>query len=165
MKSNVSGLAIKSLASIAGWRLMVSTLVLSLIIGCTGAGNTDDVNSASSGSNTSKKLSHNTKPISLLESLQALYPSGGMTAEQEQQSIKALSQNPAVLRMTSSTVSMQSTSVITSQAAVTSNFMPVKRVQNTELTGAYFFTIYPDELTTALCFYSGWHRLVTCMAF
>jgi hypothetical protein len=49
---------------------------------------------------------------------------------------------------------MANTSV--SAQATAADYQPVKRVQNTTLYGAYFFSIYPTEITTALATNPNW---------
>ncbi len=82
-----------------------------------------------------------------------------MPANRTAQASQDLSQNPAALKLTAETANAgksqsQSTTntantPIAAQA-VAADYLPVQRVQNTTLYGAYFFSIYPTEITTAL---------------
>ena len=76
---------------------------------------------------------------------------------------KELAQNPAVLTLTApapNTVlgnQIQAQSTIQPQAT-TANFSPVTRIQNTTLSGSYFFTIYNSERISALVANPRWNE-------
>lgn len=111
----------------------------------------------------------------LLDSLAALYPRGQMSAVQKQQASVELAQNPAALRMKASSKafakSISSVSQGSGFAAQTgsnnyanaatmsaaANFAPVARIQNTTLSGSYFFTIYDSEKISALALHPEWN--------
>lgn len=99
----------------------------------------------------------------LLASLAATYPNGQLPSALKAQADIALAQNPAVLKMSASSVviaNVKSSLNIntTAQAAVvdTGSYSPVYRIQNTSLPGSYFFTIYDSERFDALKFNPGW---------
>lgn len=76
---------------------------------------------------------------------------------------KELAQNPAVLTLTAPAPNAVLGSQIQAQStiqpqATTANFSPVTRIQNTTLSGSYFFTIYNSERATALASNLGWKQ-------
>jgi len=96
----------------------------------------------------------------LMTSLAELYPNGQLPLGQATvNASKALAQNPAALSATA-----ESTGLIKSQSAATTiqpqatsaDYQPVTRIQNTTLYGAYFFSIYPTEVTSALAGNRNW---------
>ncbi len=104
----------------------------------------------------------------LLTSLAATYPGGQLPAERAAQAAQAaqeLSQNPTALLLTSAAPSATTAGSIKQQKlgatllpqALSADYQPVQRVQNTTLYGAYFFSIYPSEITTALATNPNWH--------
>lgn len=103
---------------------------------------------------------------SLLASLAATYPDGQLSEQQKAQAAKELAQNPAALRMTAaapvigvasmSGLQSQSAGAMMNSQAATTTVGPVYRIQNTTLTGAYFFTIYPSERDNALALNPDW---------
>jgi Repeat of unknown function (DUF5648) len=70
---------------------------------------------------------------------------------------KELAQNPAVLHLTAPPQDVAAQAQYQSQAA-TAVFMPVTRIQNTTLFGAYFFTIYDTERAAALQANPNWRQ-------
>ena len=105
----------------------------------------------------------------LLTSLAATYPNGQLPAERAAQAAADLLQNPAALKLTAGTASVADIGLspqITAQSgtqtqliqaqATSADYQPVQRVQNTTLYGAYFFSIYPGEVTTALATNPNW---------
>ena len=129
--------------------------------------NTDaaDVNIASLATN---NVADNAAPAEsgsdskLLTSLAATYPGGQLPAERAAQAAQELSQNPTALLLTSAAPSATNSSIqqqngFTLQPqAISADYQPVQRVQNTTLYGAYFFSIYPSEITTALATNPSW---------
>ena len=97
----------------------------------------------------------------LLTSLAQLYPNGQLPAERVAQSTQDLAQNPTALLLTSaapSTIKPQRTVGDLQPQALSADYQPVQRVQNTTLYGAYFFSIYPTEVATALATNPNWAR-------
>ncbi len=96
----------------------------------------------------------------LLQSLAAVYPNGQLPAASAAQAAKELAQNPAALKITTqsapSQLSAQSTNAPIQAQATSADYKAVTRIQNTTLTGAYFFTIYDSERTTALANNPNW---------
>ena len=102
----------------------------------------------------------NTANTSLLDSLAVLYPNGQMSEQQKTFAAKELLQNPAALRKTapaSASISGQSASGTVAAQVATGNFGPVYRIQNTTLSGSYFFTIYDFERDSALALHPEWN--------
>jgi Protein of unknown function (DUF1566)/Repeat of unknown function (DUF5648) len=109
---------------------------------------------------------NNANASPLLQSLAKLYPNGQLPADRVTQAASDLAQNPAALKpntetaaTVTATAKIQSTtfktaSDVTAQAAA--DYAPVQRVQNTTLYGAYFFSIYPTEVSTALATNPNW---------
>lgn len=100
------------------------------------------------------------EPTDLMTSLAALYPNGQLPSGQATATANtALAQNPAALSYTvesTGSIRSQSTSANVQPQAVAADYQPVKRVQNTTLYGAYFFSIYPSEITTAIATNPNW---------
>ena len=112
----------------------------------------------------------------LLTSLAATYPNGLLPAERAGQAAADLLQNPAALKLTAGTApvadtglsphistqsstpsqSIQAQSQLIQAQASSADYQPVQRIQNTTLYGAYFFSIYPGEVTTALATNPNW---------
>lgn len=96
---------------------------------------------------------------SLLTSLAPLYPNGQLPANRVAQAVQELTQNPTALLLTSaapSAVKQQKLGVTLQPLALAADYQPVQRVQNTTLYGAYFFSIYPTEIATALATNPNW---------
>ena len=112
---------------------------------------------AKSAIDTKAVISTNTVQTHLLLSLAKLYPNG-----QVPEAYKALSLGAAaspVVRLLSASVDHQkvdqasskaTTSAIVNNQATSADYLPVTRIQNTTLYGAYFFTIYDAERSAAL---------------
>ena len=100
------------------------------------------------------------RPVGLLISLAQNYPGGKLPAERTAQAAQDLAQNPAALKLTADTAQDATAQAAESQTidpqAVAADYAPVQRVQNTTLYGAYFFSIYPSEVTTALASNPNW---------
>lgn len=96
----------------------------------------------------------------LMASLAELYPNGQLPlGHATVNTNKALAQNPAALSATAESaglVKSQSVSTTIQPQATSADYQPVTRVQNTTLYGAYFFSIYPTEVTSALAGNRNW---------
>lgn len=95
----------------------------------------------------------------LLASLAASYPNGKLPADRAAQAEKDLGQNPAALLLTAETHEQylsQNTATSVQPQATAADFQPVQRIQNASLYGAYFFSIYPSEVSSALSTHSNW---------
>jgi Carboxypeptidase regulatory-like domain/Repeat of unknown function (DUF5648) len=155
--------------------LKVNLIILSiaLISACGGQSNSDSGNNATSAtakqaaSLESRMQAPNT---SLRDSLANLYPSGQMTEQQKLQAASQLPQNPDALRMKVSGKMLSQTADVRSQSAsilgnpnayvaasAATDFAPVFRIQNTTLSGSYFFTIYDSEKLSALALHPEWN--------
>ena len=97
-----------------------------------------------------------TNSSNLLTSLAQLYPNGQLPAERAAQATQDLAQNPAALKLTADAAAQSTQSQTIEPQAVAVDYQPVQRVQNTTLYGAYFFSIYPSEITTALATNPNW---------
>jgi Repeat of unknown function (DUF5648) len=106
----------------------------------------------------SNAQAQNTENTSLLASLAKEYPNGQLPADRVAQSAKALSQNPSVFKVSAqrATSAPASGQNIQPQAFTATDFNPVYRIQNTTLSGSYFFTIYDFEKTAALAANPNW---------
>jgi murein DD-endopeptidase MepM/ murein hydrolase activator NlpD len=91
--------------------------------------------------------------VSLKITLAKIYPDGQMTQQQEIASKKLLQQNPAVLKMSGP----EATRGVVPQVATAATFMPVYRIQNTTLSGSYFFSIWEAEKNAALAANPAWN--------
>lgn len=142
-------------------------LAFALLSACSGQSATDTAaTDSSTGQNQALSQStSSTQPAqgNLLDSLAALYPNGQLPADRVAQAAKELAQNPAALRQTDQTslatnqFISQSTGELVQSMATAADFKPVSRIQNTTLTGAYFFTIYDTERTAALANNPKWN--------
>ena len=110
-----------------------------------------------------KPADKNPDSSSLLQSLAQLYPNGQLPAERVSQAAQELSQNPTALLLTSAAPSatnsskqQQKNGSTLQPQAISADYQPVQRVQNTTLYGAYFFSIYPTEIATALATNPNW---------
>lgn len=95
------------------------------------------------------------RPVGLLISLAQKYPGGQLPAERSAQAAQELAQNPAALKLTAD-LAIETASQTIQPQALAADYAPVQRVQNTTLYGAYFFSIYPSEITTALAGNPNW---------
>jgi hypothetical protein len=159
-------------------KYLKSVIVISsitLLAACSGQDNTTGGSSVAGLGVQVKTETTNTDKMPLLDSLAALYPRGQMSDVQKQQAAIELGQNPAALRMKASSKAFtksissvnqgsgfapQTGSNTYANAATTSaaaNFAPVARIQNTTLSGSYFFTIYDSEKTSALALHPEWN--------
>ena len=98
----------------------------------------------------------------LLASLAATYPNGQLPAANAAQAAQELAQNPAALKITAQSapqttqITAQSTNAPIQAQATSADYKAVTRIQNTTLTGAYFFTIYDTERSAALAGNPNW---------
>ena len=92
----------------------------------------------------------------LLTSLAASYPNGQLPPERAVQAANDLANNPAALKLTAATSRITAQSLSIQAQATSADYAPVQRIQNTTLYGAYFFSIYPGEVTTALATNPNW---------
>lgn len=108
----------------------------------------------------SNAQSQATENTSLLASLAKEYPNGQLPAASAAQAAKALSQNPSVFKSSGALVAQAGASSsgqnIRPHAFTATDFNPVYRIQNTTLSGSYFFTIYDFEKTAALAANPNW---------
>lgn len=140
------------------------SLILALLSSCGGqnspvASDGSTVKTVSGGVNTPATGLLTTK-VSLKDSLAALYPNGQLPADRVAQAAKDLAQNPAVLHYTApaptSKLQGQSFGFASQSMALATDFQPVARFQNTTLFGAYFFSIYDDEIENTLTLNPDW---------
>ena len=137
-------------------------IALIMLTACSGQSGTDTLPNNGASNRTGQTISFSTSSktgsTQLLDSLAVLYPNGQLPANRIAQASQDLSQNPAALKLTAATsqsaVNPANTAVTVQ--AVAADYQPVKRVQNTTLYGAYFFSIYPTEITTALATNPNW---------
>ncbi len=104
---------------------------------------------------TNKITTSTSAPSVLLDSLAVAFPNGQMPADKVAQAARELAQNPAALKLNAETGGSTTITNFTPQA-VTADYKPVTRIQNTTLTGAYFFTIYDTERADALANNPNW---------
>lgn len=145
--------------------LIATSIAIALLTAC---GVNESVNTPlaviNAGSTATKTTANDGAGISadspFLKNLALAYPNGQMPAAQQAQAAKELSQNPAVLKLTAGASQANPLAKATDPAlqtqAVSADYKPVTRIQNTTLTGAYFFSIYPGEVTTALAGNPTW---------
>lgn len=105
--------------------------------------------------NTNKTTTSTAAPSVLLGSLALAFPNGQMPADKVAQAARELAQNPAALKLTAENSKATVTKNVQAQAVIT-DYRPVTRIQNTTLTGAYFFTIYDTEQAAALANNPNW---------
>jgi Protein of unknown function (DUF1566)/Repeat of unknown function (DUF5648) len=143
----------------------LSMMTVVLLTACGGQISTDTV-----GSDTAAKAVQTTQanqisslsPSGLLASLAVTYPNGQLPAANDAQAAKELAQNPAALKITAQSapqttqVAAQSTNAPIQAQATSADYKAVTRIQNTTLTGAYFFTIYDTEQAAALAGNPNW---------
>ncbi len=134
-------------------------LSICILAACGGQGtsSTGSTELSTSGNSQTQK----TENTSLLASLAVLYPNGQLPAERATQAASDLAQNPAALKQTASiTKALDRDTTLQAQSiqaqAVAADYQPVQRVQNTSLYGAYFFSIYPTEVSTAVTSNPNW---------
>ena len=144
---------------------LVWMLTVALLTACGGQSTTDTVTSdtttkAVQTTQVSQTISTSSSSSGLLASLAVAYPNGQLPAANAAQAAKELAQNPAALKITAqsapSQLSAQSTNAPIQAQATSADYKAVTRIQNTTLTGAYFFTIYDTEQTAALAGNPNW---------
>lgn len=147
-------------------------LIYSFIALLSACGSQDSVNTGLTDKNTAleatKNIADNAESINknsdsiLLASLAQLYPNGQLPKQRSDQAAQELSQNPTALLLTSaapsatSSILQQKNGATFQPQAVAADYQPVQRIQNTTLYGAYFFSIYPSEIATALATNPNW---------
>jgi sugar lactone lactonase YvrE len=137
------------------FKIWLVAFSIALISACGSQDSGSNADSAFQANNKSSNIAN----TSLLDSLATLYPNGQMSEQQKTFAAKELLQNPAALRKTapaSASVSGQSSSGTVKAQVATGNFGPVYRIQNTALSGSYFFTIYDSERDSALALHPEW---------
>lgn len=99
-----------------------------------------------------------TERHSLLSSLYSTAKrSGGVTPSGKSvTNAELLAQNPAVLKMVGAEKTLAKPQRVQAQTLVSSSFSPVLRIQNGDLPGSYFFTIYESERVAALAANPNW---------
>ncbi len=132
-----------------------SILFAALLSACGGQSTTDTVNNSAVQKTTQAVLttqSSQPAPSTLMDSLAVTYPNGQLPDAQAIQAAQEFAQNPAALHLTAESTSqtIPNTSAPFQSQALAADYKPVTRIQNTSLTGAYFFTIYDTECKTAL---------------
>jgi sugar lactone lactonase YvrE len=139
------------------FKIWLVALSIALISAC---GSQDSGSSSANAVSQTSSKSANIASTSLLDSLDILYPKGQMSEQQKALAAKELLQNPAALRKTapaSVSINSQSASSNVKAQVATGNFGPVYRIQNTTLSGSYFFTIYDGERDSALALHPEWN--------
>ena len=115
-------------------------------------------NIANNAENSTPEASKEATP--LLSSLAANYPGGQLPADRAAAAAAQLAQNPAALKQTApiqaQSLPIQAQSAPIQPQATAADFQPVQRVQNASLYGAYFFSIYASEISTALVTNPSW---------
>lgn len=133
--------------------VILSSLVAVIVACSSQEGSSTVVASENIASAASKNVAYSESK--LLTSLAQLYPKGQIPANRLSQSAKDLAQNPAVLAQTAKSSGNLAAATIQPQA-LAADFQPVQRIQNASLYGAYFFSIYPGEVTSALAGNPNW---------
>lgn len=140
-------------------KTLLSLAFMALLAACGGQNTTDTAsNSVTQPPQSIQAASTSSSPSGLLDSLAMAYPNGKIPTKVAAQAAKELGQNPAVLRETAVSASIQQNTKSTEiqPQAVATDYKVVTRIQNTTLTGAYFFTIYDAERDTALANNPNW---------
>jgi hypothetical protein len=128
----------------------IQALVLLLLL--SSCGGTDDATTSTTKTAKTSAYQHS----GLMDSLAVAFPNGQMPADKVAQAARELAQNPAVLKLTAETAKVKAASF--QAQAVSADYKPVTRIQNTTLTGAYFFTIYDTERAAALAGNPTWKQ-------
>jgi Bacterial Ig-like domain (group 2)/Repeat of unknown function (DUF5648) len=138
---------------------------LAMLVSC--SSNTDGADGTLDGSITqnaavvagTQSVQVESERVDLMASLAVLYPNGQLPLEKTAAATNDLAQNPAALSATAESAGLiksQSASTTIQPQATSADFLPVTRIQNTTLYGAYFFSIYPTEVTSALAGNRNW---------
>lgn len=139
---------------------LVCIAMVATLSACGGQSSQDGSSASAAGATLQSSSQSAQANTSLLDSLAVLYPNGKMSAQQKVLAAKELSQNPAALRLSAPTPMLsgsQNESISFQSVAATGNFGPVFRIQNTTLSGSYFFTIYDFERDSALSLHPEWN--------
>lgn len=142
-------------------KTIASILFAALLSSCGGQATTDTVSSSAvqkTSENVQTTQSSQPALSGLMNSLAVAYPNGQIPVANAVQAAQELAQNPAALRLIaeSAVQTIQNTSAPIQSQAVAADYKPVTRIQNTTLSGAYFFTIYDTECKTALANNRNW---------
>lgn len=143
------------------------TLILGYIALLTACGSqVADTTVATAKTSSLSSAASTTGDSKLLASLAATYPNGQLPAALKAQADIALAQNPAALKMVVSSAlianvkasfsSMNSNIKPQAITTDTGSYSPVYRIQNNNLPGAYFFTIFDSERYAALSQNPSW---------
>ena len=147
------------------------TVKISLILGCISllascGSQVADTTVATAKTSSLSSAASITGDSKLLASLAATYPNGQLPSALKAQADIALAQNPAALKMVASSALIANVkasfssinSNIKPQAITTDtgSYSPVYRIQNNNLPGAYFFTIFDSERYAALSQNPSW---------
>ena len=164
--------------------LLISGLASSVLLSACGSQPDDAQSNTATQNSSSQTISQaanpatpaNTEQTSLLASLAQLYPSGQVPQTQKAQlaksvnvaeipviPLRAAGVEPQVAGQVAGQVTAQSSTSLNPQASVNpqataADFLPVIRIQNTTLYGAYFFTIYEAERAAALAANPLWRQ-------
>jgi hypothetical protein len=137
-------------------------LFVALLSACGGQSATDSATASSvqktAQTSQAAPILSPTTSSDLLASLAAVYPNGQIPAISAAQAAKELAQNPAVLHITAANAAtaQNAKSASVQPQALAADYKAVTRIQNTTLTGAYFFTIYDTEQAAALAGNPNW---------
>jgi hypothetical protein len=145
---------------------VLAAVTAALLTACGGQSTTDTASSpqktTQTAASTAVQTAQAAQSSELLANLAATYPNGQLPAANADQAAKELAQNPAALKITAQSapqttqLAAQNTSAPIQAQATSADYKAVTRIQNTTLTGAYFFTIYDAEQTAALAGNPNW---------
>ena len=148
-----------------------NTIKQTLLLGCIAllaacGSQVDDTTSAAAKTSKESIALATSNDSKLMASLAVTYPNGQLPAALKAQADIALAQNPAALKMVASSALIANVkasfssinSKIKPQAITTDtgSYSPVYRIQNNNLPGAYFFTIFDSERYAALSQNPSW---------
>ena len=143
-------------------------ITVALLTACGGQSTTDTASSpqktTQTATNPAAQTAQATQSSDLLASLAVTYPNGQLPAANSAQAAKELAQNPAALKLTAQSAPLAAQNSLNAQStgspiqaqATSADYKAVTRIQNTTLTGAYFFTIYDTERAAALAGNPNW---------
>ena len=146
-----------------------AAITVALLTACGGQSTTDSGSSSpqkttQTVTSQAAQTTQSSQSSDLLAGLAMTYPNGQLPAANAAQAAKELAQNPAALKITAqsapiaaqNSLSAQSTNAPIQAQATSADYKAVTRIQNTTLTGAYFFTIYDTEQAAALAGNPNW---------
>ena len=143
-------------------------ITVALLTACGGQSTTDTASSpqktTQTATNPAAQTTQAPQSSDLLASLAVTYPNGQLPAANSAQAAKELAQNPAALKLTAQSAPLAAQNSLNAQStgspiqaqATSADYKAVTRIQNTTLTGAYFFTIYDTERAAALAGNPNW---------